>query len=65
MRESGHLLLEGVPPELDRDGIANDWSDCQGRSRTRPDACLVAGRIEEYGYAARLPGPRAPTRMGL
>ena len=59
IRESGHLLLEGVPGNLDRDGIARDiethvagvleihhmhiWSLDGARNFATLHACLVAG----------------------
>ncbi|WP_245469606.1 cation diffusion facilitator family transporter [Mesorhizobium sp. M7A.F.Ca.MR.362.00.0.0] len=48
MREAAHVLLEGVPPSLDRDLIARDIE------ATVPHACLVARRDQQYGDAACL-----------
>ena len=56
MREAAHVLLEGVPASLDRDGIARDIEgDSRRRARGPSHACLVARRVEEHGDAACLP----------
>ena len=59
VRESGNLLLEGVPESMDRDSIARDIEAqrCR-RQRSASHACLVARRDEEHGDAARLPQRR-------
>ena len=74
MRDAAHVLLEGVPPSLDRDLIARDLeTDGPGRARGASHACLVARRAKQHGDAACLPRRRAsmpirrsaPSRSGL
>ena len=57
IRESSHLLLEGVPVDLDRDSIAKDIEgNVAGVQRNPPYAYLVAGRREKCRDAPCLSG---------
>ena len=52
-----HVLLEGAPPELDRDAHRQRHRrQCRRRARNPPYASVVARRRADHGDAARLPG---------
>ena len=65
MREAGHVLLEGVPESLDRDGIARDIEGhVAGVREVHHMHVWSMDGAQEHGDAACLPGRRHRRRRG-